>query len=45
MDLATSVTMIINPGQCRDVGALHRRLEEWEVAVRDHESRFADRLQ
>ena len=45
MDLATSVTRIINPGQCRDVGALHRRLEEWEVALRDHESRFADKIQ
>ena len=45
MDQATSITMVMNPGQCRDVSELHRRLEEWEVAVTEHESRFDDRVQ
>eukprot|EP00972_Heterocapsa_arctica_P116180 16451817-Heterocapsa_arctica.AAC.1 len=45
MDKATSITMVMNPGQSRDMGELHRRLEEWEVAVREHESRFDDEVQ
>ena len=45
MDQATSITMVMNPGQCRDMGEMHRRLEEWEVAVREHEARFDDRIQ
>ena len=45
MDKATSITMVMNPGQCKDMGELHRRLEEWEIAVREHEARFDDRVQ
>eukprot|EP00972_Heterocapsa_arctica_P068762 10161382-Heterocapsa_arctica.AAC.1 len=26
------------------MGELHRRLEEWEVAVREHEARFDDEM-
>lgn len=45
MDKATSMTMVMNPGQCRDMGEMHRRLEEWEVSVREHEARFDDKVQ
>lgn len=45
MDKATSITMVMNPGQSKDMGELHRKLEEWEVSVREHESRFDDEVQ
>eukprot|EP00972_Heterocapsa_arctica_P094168 13886883-Heterocapsa_arctica.AAC.1 len=45
MDKATSITMVMNPGLSRDMSEMHRRLEEWEVAVREHESRFEDEVQ
>eukprot|EP00972_Heterocapsa_arctica_P078428 11564393-Heterocapsa_arctica.AAC.1 len=37
--------MLMNPGISRDMGELHRRLEEWEVAVRKHEAKFSDEMQ
>jgi hypothetical protein len=40
-----SIPMLMNPGISRDMGELHRRLEEWEVAVREHEARFDDEMQ
>ena len=44
-DQATSIMMAMYPGQCKAVAELHRRLEEWEVAVQEHEARFDDKTQ
>ena len=37
--------MPLRPGQCRDVTEPHRRLEVWEIGVREHESQFDDMVQ
>ena len=45
MDKATSITMVMNPGQSKDMGELHRKLDELGASVREHESRFDDEVQ
>ena len=42
MDKGTDITIVMTPGQRRDMRELHRRLEEWGVSIREHESRFDD---
>lgn len=39
-DRASSLTMIMNPQNCKDIARLHVALEQWELRVADHESRF-----
>ena len=43
-DQAISITSILSPHRCKNAMELHKGLAEWEVALRDHESRFEEYL-
>ena len=41
LDRTSSLTRVMHPGMVKDVAGLHNAIEQWEIKMAEHESRFS----